>query len=137
MLDLPHMDDEDAIHEFVMGLSYEACMQVLLKEHTSLTDAFNMAEHFEAVQEYAMRLREAVPATPSPQPRITTHSSSQEPTPMDIDAIQHRQFAPRPLQYHGYGQYRSSSRGRTCYNCGGRNHIACQCPLPRGGESRS
>ena len=124
MLDLPHMDDEDAIHEFVMGLSYEARMQVLLKEHESLTDAFNAAEHFEAVQEYAMGLREAAPATPSTQPHATS-LSTQGPTPMDIDAIQHRQFAPRPRQYQGFGQGRPPPRGgRTCYNCGGRNHMA-------------
>lgn len=138
MLDLPHMDDEDAIHEFVMGLSYEARMQVLLKEHSSLTDAFNAAEHFEAVQEYAMGLRDAVStATPTIQPHVTTQSSHQGPTPMDIDAIQHRQFVPRSRQSNGFVQHRSPSRVRTCYNCGGRNHIARQCPSPRGGEVRS
>ncbi|CDH61340.1 predicted protein [Lichtheimia corymbifera JMRC:FSU:9682] len=136
MLDLPHMDDEDAIHEFVMGLSYEARMQVLLKEHTSLTDAFNAAEHFEAVQEYAMGLREDVPATPSDQPHASAQPSHQGPTPMDIDAIQHRHFVPRSRQPHGFNQYRSPRGGRTCYNCGGRNHLARQCPSPREGESR-
>lgn len=135
MLDLPHMDDEDAIHEFVMGLSYEARMQVLLKEHASLADAFNAAEPFEEVQEYAMGLREAVPTTQAIQPHAATQPSHQGPTPMDIDAIQHRQFVPRSRPFNGFSHNRSP-RVRTCYNCGGRNHIARQCPSPRGGEDR-
>ena len=53
MLDLPDMFDDDAMHEFICGLSYDAQVQVPLNNPTSLMSAYNAAETFKSVHEYA------------------------------------------------------------------------------------
>ena len=139
MLDLPDMYDEDAIHVFIHGLNEEACMPVLMMDHSTLLATYNSAEQYEGLQEYARGANESgarrnhghysqAPIPPAPV--------VDGPTPMDLDAIR-----VRPLQYNNRGGS-SSFQGqqqhpRRCYNCDGRGHIAHDCPSPRVGGSRS
>ena len=58
MLDLLDMFDNDAMHEFICGLSYDVCVQVLLNSPTSLIAAYNATETFEVVHEYAASIRD-------------------------------------------------------------------------------
>ncbi|KAG2215694.1 hypothetical protein INT45_013357 [Circinella minor] len=87
MLDLPEMFDDDAMHKFICGLSYDARVQVLLNNPTSLMAAYNAAETFELVHEYASTF---------PQSQVAG------PTPIELDALDSRQQV-RPRRCYNCG----------------------------------
>ena len=111
MLDLPDMFDDDAIHEFICRLSYDAHVQVLLNNPTSLITAYNAAETFEAVHEYAAGIRDpGHSSNPVRHPHQSTFPQAQMvgPTLMELDVIDGHPF----------------SHPHHCYNCGGHSHFA-------------
>lgn len=65
MLDLQDMYEADAAYQFIQGLKYQARLQVLLKDPTSLPAAYNAAEAFEAAHERALGVRDPATRTPA------------------------------------------------------------------------
>lgn len=65
MLDLQDMYEADAAYQFIQGLKYQARLQVLLKDPTSLPDAYNAAEAFVAAHERALGVRDPATRTPA------------------------------------------------------------------------
>ncbi|CAO3644068.1 unnamed protein product [Cunninghamella blakesleeana] len=46
-MELPNMHDSDARFQFIQGLKYEARLQVMMKEPSTLFEAYKQAEYFE------------------------------------------------------------------------------------------
>lgn len=132
MLDLPDMYEQDAIHQFISGLQYDARLQVLLKDPSALSAAFNYGEAYEAAVERAKGVRDL----PQPIPPADNYTSDGI-TLMDLDAIRQTGYNNRR---NTQGQWRralqqgtglqASNRPRLCYNCGGQRHIARECTVP-------
>ena len=137
MLDLPDMFEEDAVHQFIQGLQYEPRLQVFLKTPTTLKAAYLAAEAYEAAVECARGVRDL----PSNNQRFghnnvgefnfqgntqVTRSTTDGPTPMDLDALYNKRRNNR-----SYGKHSGTIQ---CHNCQGYGHIARQCPSPRRGD---
>lgn len=121
MLDLPDMFEDDAIHQFIQGLQYEARLQVFLKQPTSLKAAYAAAEAYEAAVECAKGVREPTPSQNNQQVHFQDRRS-EGPTPMELDTI-----------YNNRRERRGSERRSVitqCFNCQGFGHVARQCPSP-------
>ena len=97
---LPDMNTKNALFNFIQGLKYQCCLQVLMQKPFLLSKAYAYAEAYEIAKQYAkvsnnQRQSNFPPFNKSfgqPSSSYVNHG----PTPIDLDAI-------KPVDHH-YGR---------------------------------
>lgn len=122
IMEIDGITDDEKLDRYVRGL------HPAIQTHVNT----NLPEFLVHAEQYAMAYGNAHQNATQPHPL--------GPTPMDLDAISHRQ--PRPNTHHRTNRRRSPHRSSShqsrpttddfrCYNCGGTGHLSRQCPSPR------
>lgn len=121
-LKIPTLGKEDALDRFIRGLKPGIRLRVLQMQCTSIEQAAQVA----AIQENFL--------IDNPEPQLSTPAATNEPTPMELDAIQGRR---NQFGYRGGRGRRGPGRGGfsrvplseiECFNCHQKGHRAVDCP---------
>ena len=136
MMDLPNMHDSDAKFQFIQGLQYEAKLQVMMKEPSTLFEAYKQAEYFEMVQQDARGV--------SKFETFNNHSFGNNQVnnsgvmPMELDLVMSELNAIKQ-QFHRNNNYNNNNnndrfKGRnqhdnniSCFYCNKPGHIKRHC----------
>jgi hypothetical protein len=115
ILDIPNISVEEQIDRYTRGLKAYIWKELCTKEYSTLNDAMRDAERVESAHK---RLGKN-PRQESRNPRNT-----QEPTPMDIGAIELKKLTPAERK-------QCIKEGR-CFRCRQKGHMASKCPKGQG-----
>jgi hypothetical protein len=100
---LPNMNEEDKVHRFATGLrNQRASDEIAIRGISTITEAIRVASLFDIVRQPTKKYYQ--------QDRVTPTKDQDGPTPMELD--------------------RAERRDITCYQCGGKNHLAKHCLAP-------
>ena len=115
ILDIPNISVEEQIDRYTRGLKPYIWKELCTKEYYHLNDAMRDAERVESAHK---RLGN------TPRQELRPPRKSQEPTPMDIGAIELKKLTPAERK-------QCIKEGR-CFRCRQKGHMATKCPKGQG-----
>lgn len=129
------MHDGDAKFQFIQGLQYDARLQVMLSEPTTLLDAYRMAECFEMAQQSSRSINKQDSFLVSSSNNTGQNTSrdlvSMDSYTMDNIMTKHHEIQQQlnhPKSYHRHPRNNNNnSRIIVCFYCNNPGHVKKNC----------